>query len=160
MRSPYQGLVEAVSSPHRPSAVLFACNENAVRSPIAEALLRHLSRNSIYVESCGVRAGTPNPFAETVMDEIGVSLHGHVPKTFAEIADTSFDQIISLTPEAHHHALELSETMALDAIYWPTADPTAVWGSREQVLSAFRAIRDQLMRRIEDYFDFRPPTNA
>lgn len=132
--------------------MLFACNMNAVRSPMAEAILRYLAGRQIYVESAGVRAGEADPFAVTVMEEIGIDLSRHVPQAIADLYDSSFDLVISLSPEAHHQALEMTRTQAIDAEYWPTIDPTATTGSREQILNAYRDVRDTLFRRIKGRF--------
>lgn len=135
-----------------PGAVLFACNMNAVRSPIAAAILCHLTGRRLYVESAGVRRGENNPFTVAVMEEIGIDLSAHQPKTFKDLFDTSFDLIISLTPEAHHQAMEMTRTMAVATEYWPTHDPTLVTGNREQVMAAFRELRDSLFVKIKDRF--------
>ena len=135
-----------------PKAVLFACNMNAVRSPMAEAILRHLAGRQIYVESAGVRAGEADPFAMAVMEEIGIDLSAHAPQAIADLYDSSFDLVVSLSPEAHHQALEMTRTQAIDAEYWPTIDPTAAMGSREQILNAYRDVRDTLFRRIKGRF--------
>ena len=135
-----------------PKAVLFACNMNAVRSPMAEAILRHLAGRQIYVESAGVRAGEADPFAIAVMEEIGIDLSRHAPQAIADLYDSSFDLVVSLSPEAHHQALEMTRTQAIDAEYWPTIDPTAAMGSREQILNAYRDVRDTLFRRIKGRF--------
>jgi protein-tyrosine-phosphatase len=135
-----------------PKAVLFACSMNAVRSPMAEAILKHLAGRHVYVDSAGVRPGELDPFAVAVMDEIGIDLGRHRPKTFSDLQDSSFDLVVSLAPEAHHQALEMTRTMAIDAEYWPTIDPTATMGSREQILDAYRAVRDGLFQRIKARF--------
>jgi protein-tyrosine-phosphatase len=140
-----------------PGAVLFACSKNAVRSPMAEALLRHLAGKRVYVVSAGVRAGEPDPFAAAVMEELGIDIARHRPHALDELGDTSFDLIVSLSPEAHHKALQLAEGFAVEVEYWPTADPTLAQGSREQILDAYRAVRDGLFRRIKQRF---PPTGA
>src|SRR5262245_57164342 len=118
-----------------PGAVLFACTMNAVRSPMAAAILRHLGGRGVYVESAGVRAGDPDPFASAVMEEIGIDLTQHNPRTLEDLNDTSFDLIVTLSPEAHHQALELTRTMAVDVEYWPTFDATALHGhaNRQQI---------------------------
>lgn len=136
-----------------PSAVLFACTFNAIRSPMAAAIMRHLYGHRVYVASCGVRSAEPDPFVSLVLDEIGIDDHRHRPQTFADLADSSFDQVISLSPEAHHHALEMTRTMAIEARYWPTNDPSATHGSREQILDAYRSVRDGLMSRIKAEFN-------
>ncbi len=135
-----------------PGAVLFACSMNAVRSPMAAAILRHLAGRKVYVASAGVRAGEPDPFVIAVMDEIGIDVSEHVPHTIDQLHDTSFDIVVSLSPEAHHQALELTRTMAVDVVYWPTMDPTIIQGSREQILDAYRACRDNLFKRIKERF--------
>jgi protein-tyrosine-phosphatase len=129
---------------------------NSVRSPMAAAILRHLAGRRMYVESAGVKAGGADPFAAAVMDEIGIDIAGHRPVTLQELNDTSFDLIVTLSPEAHHQALELTRTMAVDVEYWPTFDATAMvgHGSREQVLAAYRGVRDQLFQRIKRRFGF------
>lgn len=135
-----------------PQAVLFACNLNAVRSPMAEAILRHLYGRRIYTESVGVRAGELDPFAVAVMAEIGIDLSGHTPKGFDDLEETTFDLVVSLTPEAQHKAVDMTRTMAVDIEYWPTFDPTAVHGAREQRLDAYRQVRDELFEKIKARF--------
>ncbi len=135
-----------------PDSVLFACNLNAVRSPMALGIARYLFGKKIFFDSAGVRAGQPDPFMVAVMDEIGVDMEMHRPKSFDDLEDSSFDLVITLTPEAQHNAMELTRTMACDVEYWPTMDPTLMAGSREQILDAYRDVRDQLMRRIKERF--------
>src|SRR5690606_25595409 len=125
---------------------------NVIRSPMAEGILKHLMGNRIFVDSIGVRAGEPDSFAIAVMDEIGIDISRHRPKTLDELADTSFDLVITFAPEAHHRALELTRTMAVEVEYWPTHDPSLATGSREQILQAYRDVRDSLMARIKDRF--------
>jgi protein-tyrosine-phosphatase len=135
-----------------PGAVLFACNRNAVRSPMAAGILRHLAGNRVYVESAGVRAGDPDGFAIAAMEELGIDLSRHRPISLADLHDTSFDLIVTLSPEAHHQALALTGRFAVDVEYWPTADPTLTSGNREQILTAYRAVRDGLFRRVKQRF--------
>jgi protein-tyrosine-phosphatase len=139
-----------------PSAILFACTMNAVRSVMAAAILCHLAGDRSYVRSAGVRSGEPDPFTTVVMDEIGIDVSQHNPHTLQDLQDTSFDLIITLSPEAHHQALELTRTMAVDVEYWPTLDATMMLGytSREQVLDYYRGVRDQLFEKIKQRFGF------
>lgn len=127
---------------------------NAVRSPMAAALLRHLAGRSVYVESAGVRAGEPDPFVIAVMNEIGVDVSSHKPHTMKDLGDSSFDLIVSLSPEAHHSALEFTRTMAVDVEYWPTLDATVMLGqgNREQTLGHYRTVRDQLFKKLKARF--------
>ena len=135
-----------------PGAVLFACSRNAVRSPMAAAILRHLSGGRIYVASAGVRAGECDPFVATVMEELGIDLSRHKPMSLEELDDTSFDLIVTLAPEAHHKALDLVRNYAVDVEYWPTLDPTLTSGNREQILAGYRAVRDGLFAKIKRRF--------
>ena len=139
-----------------PSSVLFACTFNSIRSPMAAALLRHLQGRHIYVDSVGVRDAEIDPFAVVVMDEIGIDISKHRAKTFDELEDTSFDLVVSLSPEAQHSAVELTRTSACELEFWPLPDPTAVEGSREEILAAYREVRDHLRRRILARFPLGP----
>jgi protein-tyrosine-phosphatase len=139
----------------RPLAVLFACGLNSIRSPMAAALFGQIFGRAIYVGSAGVRKGELDPFAVAVMDEIGLDISKHKPATFEELEEwegLNFDLIVTLAPEAHHRALEITRTNAIDVEYWPTADPSAAEGSREQRLDAYREVRDQLLDRIRRRF--------
>ena len=142
--------------PGRPHAVLFACSHNAVRSPMAEALARYLFGREMYIASAGVRPGELDPFAVAAMDEVGIDISRHKPHSFQDLEDSGFDLIITLSPEAHHRALEFTRTMAVDVEYWPTQDPSAVMGSREQMMDAYRHVRDTLMKRIKERLEWRP----
>ena len=146
----------------RPQAVLFACGLNSVRSPMAAALFRHMFGRTTYVGSAGVRRGELDPFAVAAMDEIGLDIAKHRPMTFEDLEDwegLNFDLIVTLAPEAHHKAIELTRTVAADVEYWPTPDPTIQEGNREQRLDAYREVRDQLMRRIKERFATAPAGN-
>ena len=140
----------------RPQSVLFACSHNAVRSPMAEAAARHYFGRDIYFASAGIRPAELDPFAVAVMDEIGIDIAHHKPHTFEDLEDSSFDLIVTLSPEAHHKALEFTRAMAVDVVYWPTIDPTAVDGARETRLDAYRAVRDGLIGRIRQRLEWRP----
>lgn len=123
---------------------------------MAEGILKHLLGHRIFVDSAGVRPGDLDPFAVQVMDEIGIDIGGHHPKAFDELEDDSFDEVISLSPEAQHRAVEMTRVMACDVVFWNTFDPTIVEGSRESRLDAYRQVRDQLMKRIKEHFDITP----
>ncbi len=141
-----------------PGAVLFACNFNRVRSPMAEALLRRALGDRIYVDSCGLRvdadpeARAVDPFVEAVMAELSCDLSDHRAKSFDQLEDDSFDLIVSLTPEAQHRAVELTRGRSAEIEYWPTLDPTLVDGSREARLIAYREVRDALAAKIAQRF--------
>lgn len=136
----------------RPQAVLFACTLNTVRSPMAEAIARHYFGREIYFASAGIKRGEPDGFAIAAMEEIGVDMTAHRPHTFEDLADSNFDLVVTLSPEAHHRALELTRAMAVEVVYWPTPDATATQGSREAILDAYRDVRDRLTMRIKQAF--------
>ena len=131
-----------------PGALLFACNQNSLRSPMAEGILKHLHGRRIFIDSVGVRAGELDGFAVEVMEEIGITIARHRAKSFDDLEDESFDMIITLSPEAQHKAVEMTRTMACEVVFWNTFDPSIVEGNREARLDAYRQVRDQLMKRI------------
>lgn len=122
---------------------------NAVRSPMAEAVARNLLPAGTYVASAGVRPGERDPFVDAVLDEVGLSLGRHAPHSLDELEDDYFDLIVTLAPEAHHAALELTRSMAVDVMYWPTPDPTVATGTRDQILASYREVREFLKTLIE-----------
>ncbi len=139
----------------RALAVLFACGMNSVRSPMAAGLFKQMFGGSTYVGSAGARKGELDTFAVTAMAELDIDISRHKPVTFEELEENeglNFDLIITLAPEAHHRVLELTRTSGAEVEYWPTMDPTAVEGSREQRLEAYREVRDQLLTRIRERF--------
>ncbi|MGK9167087.1 arsenate reductase ArsC [Inquilinus limosus] len=135
-----------------PTSVLFTCTHNAIRSPMAEAILKHVAGSRIFVDSVGVRPGELDPFTVAVMQEIGIDLSRHRPKSFDDLEDDNFDLVISLSPEAQHRAVEMTRTTACDLEFWNTFDPTAIEGNRETRMAAFRQVRDLLLARIRERF--------
>ncbi len=135
-----------------PSSVLFACSQNSVRSPMAEAMAKRLYGQSSYIDSVGVRATDVDSFAAAVLDEISVDVHRHHAKTFDDVDPSSFDLIVTLSPEAHHSALEFTRNTATEVEYWPVPDPSAVEGSREARLDAYRRTRDMILTRLKARF--------
>lgn len=143
-----------------PASVLFACTENALRSPMAEAMLKHLHGHRIFVDSVGVRAGDLDRFAVEVMAEIGLDITRHRPKTFDNLEDTSFDLIVSMSPEAQHGAVELTRSSAAAIEFWHIFDPSIIEGGRAARLDAYRQVRDQLMARIRERFRTDPASDT
>lgn len=136
-----------------PRSVLFLCGLNVVRSPVAERLARRLLPSSVFIASAGVQVGEPDPFIDAVLAEEGFEPEERHPRTLDDLEDDYFDLIITLAPEAHHAALELTRTLAVEVEYWPTVDPTATHGTREQKMTAYRDLRDRLKSRIIERFD-------
>ncbi|BCH60732.1 protein-tyrosine-phosphatase [Agrobacterium vitis] len=141
-----------------PHSVLFLCGMNAVRSPMAEALAKRLLPSGVYVASAGVRHGERDPFVDVVLDEIGLSLGKRQPQTLDELEDDFFDLVVTLAPEAHHAALELTRSSSVEVVYWPMHDPTIEADTRDQQLAAYREVRDRLAVLIEQRFK-RPGTS-
>jgi protein-tyrosine-phosphatase len=135
-----------------PGSVLFACTHNAIRSPMAEALLKFLHGQRVYVQSVGVRPGETDSFAIAALDEIGLDLSRHAPRSFDDLEDDYFDLVISLSPEAQHRAVELTRTSSCEIEFWPTFDVSLVEGNREVRLDAYRALRDDLLERLRQRF--------
>ena len=142
-----------------PSAVLFVCGQNAVRSPMAAGLMQRLFPRA-YVASAGVHRGSLDGFAVATMEESGIDIARHVPQTLDDLYDTSFDVIITLTPEAHHKILDMTHGMSVEIEYWPTEDPTVADGNRENRLNAYRRIRERLQQRIKQRFGWAPPPSG
>jgi len=137
-----------------PKSVLFVCNQNAVRSPMAEALTQKLARRRMFVESVGLIAGSPDPFAVSVMAEEGIDISDHAPKVLNEVDPADFDLVVALTPESH---AKLSRTLGADnprLEFWATPDPGDAEGHRDRVIDSYRLVRDHLEVRIADRFHF------
>jgi protein-tyrosine-phosphatase len=145
--------------PPLPGSVLFACDLNAVRSAMAEGLMKQMFGDRVYVDSAGVTAQDVDSFAVAVMAEIGIDISRHKAKSLDDLADNSFDLVISLSPRAQHAAVEMTRTMACEIEYWSTQDATDVQGSRDQRMDAYRAVRDHLRQRIVERFG-EPPVRA
>ena len=135
-----------------PSSVLFACTHNAIRSPMAEALAKRLYGHNAYLDSVGVSPDALDNFAVAVLDEIGIDLHKHHGKSFEDVDPSEFDLIVTLSPEAHHQALEFTRSASTGVEYWPIPDPSAVEGSREARLEAYRRTRDLILARLKARF--------
>ena len=136
-----------------PSAVLFACSMNSIRSPMAEGILKFLHGDRIYVDSVGVRKIEINGYCITVMDEIGIDISQHNPKSFDDLEDSYFDLVIPLSPVAQHKAVEMTRVMACEVEFWNTFDPSLIESEKREVrLDAYRQVRDQLLKRIKVRF--------
>ena len=134
-------------------SVLFCCTYNAVRSPMAEGIMKKFYGEKIFVDSVGVHIGKLDPFILQVMQEIEVDITKHRPKSFEYLSGQSFDYVISLSPNAQHKAVDLTRYMACELLFWNTFNPTFIEGSREVRLEAYRGVRDTLIDKITNYFD-------
>jgi protein-tyrosine-phosphatase len=135
-----------------PSAVLFICTHNAIRSPMAAALMHAKYGHRVYVASAGIHAGDPDPFVGMIMDEVGLDLTRHRPHSVDDLADSAFDLAITLSAEADAYARDMAKTMAIDVEYWPTLDPSHTQGSREQILESYREVRRGLEKHLKERF--------
>ena len=134
------------------TAVLFACNINAVRSAMAEAMVKHAFPGKIFVDSCGVTPGLQDGFATAVMHEIGLDMSAHEPKSFDDLNSGFYDVIISFSPEAHGVARALTQNIDCETLYWPVDNLANLEGSREEMLRAYRHVRDDILSRLSIYF--------
>jgi protein-tyrosine-phosphatase len=135
-----------------PKSILFMCGQNAIRSPMAEIMTRALLPKDVFVASAGILTGTRDPFVEVVLNEKNLTLGKQIPQTLDELEDAFFDLIVTLSPEAHHAALELTRTMPVEVEYWPTFDPSGEGETREQKIDAYRSVRNALEARIQARF--------
>lgn len=144
-----------VSGKRIPSSILFLCSMNSIRSPMAEAIARSMLPREVFVASAGVHKGEPDPFVSTILNESGLSSPNrapHQPHTLDELEDDYFDLVVTLAPEAHHRALELTRSQPVEVEYWPLPDPSVATGTREQILDAYRHVRTTLESRIRSRF--------
>ncbi|WP_296479055.1 low molecular weight phosphatase family protein [Roseinatronobacter sp.] len=145
-----------------PSSVLFCCDHNSVRSPIAEGLMKKLYGQRAYVQSAGVRNDREvDGFSVAVSLEEGVELDRHRARSFEEMVDwgddlSGFDLIVALSPASQRQALELTRFAHIDVEYWPIMDPSGLGETREAKLAAYRQVRDQIKERLLARFG--PPT--
>ena len=148
--------------PHFPSSVLFCCDHNSVRSPIAEGLMKKLYGQRAYVQSAGVRNDREvDGFSVAVSAEEGVELERHRSRSFEEMIEWGddlggFDLIIALSPASQRQALELTRFASIDVEYWPIMDPSGLGETREAKLAAYRQTRDQIKGHLLTRFG--PPT--
>tara|TARA_B100001093_G_C26756031_1_gene983429 strand:- start:470 stop:955 length:486 start_codon:yes stop_codon:yes gene_type:complete len=132
-------------------SILFACNINAVRSAIAEAIIKARFPGQIFTDSCGVTPGVQDGFAIAIMSEIDIDLSQHKPKGFADLDCEFFDIIISFSPEAHERAVALTRNIDCDALFWPVDNLAGLQGSREERLRAYRAVREDIIAKLALY---------
>jgi protein-tyrosine-phosphatase len=141
-----------------PSAVLFCCDHNSIRSPMAEALMKKLVGTQIFVQSAGVKSDHDiDGFAVTVCQELDIELSKHKVRSFEDLEDwgerlDSFDLVVALSPTSHRRITELTKGHAVDVEYWETADPTGTGDNREDKLAAYRAVRDDIIANIKRRF--------
>lgn len=136
-------------------AVLFLCNRNAIRSPMAAALLTHLQGQGMLAESAGIKPGDePDPLSQEALGEMGLAID-EKPRPVEAVKLGRFGLIVAMSPQAQHRALELTRNTRTAVEYWPVADPSLVDGNREQRLAAYRALRDDLLEKLKDRFPAR-----
>ena len=132
-------------------AILFACNINAVRSAMAEAMIKVTYPGTIFADSCGVSPGNPDGFAIAVMEEIGIDMNTHQPKSFDDLDSAFYDVIVSFSPEAHKMAVALTHSIDCETLYWPVDNLANLTGSRDERLRAYRNVRDIIQCNLEHY---------
>jgi arsenate reductase len=137
-----------------PQSVLFCCDHNAVRSPMAEGLMKKFYGQRAYVQSAGVKSEMEiDGFTIAVCREMGVELDRHRVRSFDEMQQwgddlSAFDLIVALSPASQRQALEMTRLYALDVEYWPIIDPAGLGETREAKLASYRQARDQIRDRM------------
>jgi protein-tyrosine-phosphatase len=145
-----------------PQSVLFCCDHNAIRSPMAEGMMKKFYGHRAYVQSAGVHNDLEiDGFAIAVCAELGVELDSHRSRSFDEMEQwgddlSGFDLIIALSPASQRRAQELTRHFHVDVEYWQILDPSGIGNNREAKLDAYRQTRDMLIKRMQDRFG--PPT--
>lgn len=141
-----------------PTSVLFCCDHNSIRSPIAEGMMKKFYGRAAYVQSAGVKNDMEiDGFAVAVCGEIGIEIANHRARSFAEMREWgddlgTFDLIVALSPASQRQALELTRVFHLDVEYWPIMDPAGLAEGRDAKLAAYRQTRDQIQARMIDRF--------
>ncbi len=139
-----------------PQSVLFCCDHNSARSPIAEGIMKKFYGTGAYVQSAGVKSDRDiDGFSVAVCREMGVELDRHRTRSFDEMAQwgddlSSFDLVVALSPASQRLALELTRVFHLDVVYWPIMDPTGLGETREAKLDAYRQTRDQIISHLKE----------
>jgi len=141
-----------------PQSVLFCCDHNAVRSPMAEGLMKKFYGMDVYVQSAGVMNDLEiDGFSIAVCQEMGVELNRHRTRSFDEMQQwgddlSSFDLVVALSPASQRRALELTRVFHLDVEYWQILDPTGLGETREAKLDSYRQARDQIIGHLKKRF--------
>ena len=136
----------------KPKSVLFVCNLNQIRSPMAEFLVKDIYGDQIYAQSGGIEEGDVDGFMQAVMKERGIDVTNHIPRSLQQLDDTFADLVITLSPAAHRETLDYMEGQAVEIEYWPTRNPSDTVGRREDILEAYRQTRDELEDKIRERF--------
>ena len=135
-----------------PASILICCTNNGLRSPMAEGIVKFLQGHNLGVGSVGVRVGTLDQFAVSVMNEIGIDISSHRPRTAEALTCSSFDLVVSLSPEAQDQAVAISQITGSNVVFWNTFDPSLIEGNRDVRMEAYRDVRDTLLNRFKRYF--------
>jgi len=141
-----------------PQSVLFCCDHNAVRSPMAEGIMKQLYGSDAYVQSAGLKNDLEiDGFAIAVCQEIGVELSRHRSRSFEEMEElgdqlSSFDLIVALSAASYAKAQELTRLFHLEVEYWPISDPTGDGETRAAKLEAYRKARDEIRDQLSSHW--------
>ena len=141
-----------MTKPNLPKSVLFVCNMNQIRSPMAEFLTKDIFGDKIYAQSAGIFAGDEDGFMQSIMEERNIDASMHEPETLEQLEDSFVDLVITLTTQAHEGTVDFFKNQPVEIEYWETENPSITLGKREAVLSAYRKTREQLEKRIRERF--------
>lgn len=135
-----------------PASILFLCTQNAVRSPMAAGIMKNLFGQKTFIDSAGIAAKEVNYFATTVMQEIEIDISNHVPLSIEAMTISSFDLVICFSEQAKEFAEQTCKTIATEFEYWPVYDPVNQAEKRDDQLTHYRKLRDQLQQLLQDRF--------
>ncbi len=136
------------NAPKNPKSILFVCNQNSVRSPMAYGLAEAYCKRRIYVDSAGLIAGPLDGFSVAALGELDIDISEHESKTLKDIKVKDFDLIVALTTQTYERLLTMLQGTDVALEFWPTSDPCKIEGKREEILDGFRKVRDKLRTQI------------
>ena len=137
-----------------PQSVLFVCDLNAIRSPIAEAFLKNWFKKQIFVDSCGIRKGSIDPMVVEIMAEKKYDLSNHKSKTLNQLDDSYYDLMIAFSENAYNSSIEYTKTSYCQVEYLPIPDPSLAIGNREQKLESYRSVRNDIFSKLKTLFRY------
>jgi arsenate reductase len=134
--------------------VLILCTGNSARSQMAEGLLREIAGDRFDVASAGVAPSAVRSEAIKAMSEIGIDISDHRSKSVDEFTDQQFDYIITVCENARESCPVFPGSS--ERIHWSFDDPAAVQGDEQTRLAAFRRVRDEIRKRLDEFANQEP----
>lgn len=137
-----------------PKSVLFVCNQNAIRSPIAAAYLKKIAKGRVFVGSAGLISGLADGFTKAILDEKDIPLGDHEPQSLNALNPVDFDLVVALTNKSKDRLQDDGVDAKTQLEFWDIVDPTQIKGHRDQILQSYRIVRDALEERVSKRFGY------